>query len=225
MPTSISPISRPSRRRPLGRLTAAALATLFLATATVAARADTGSGSGAVAFAQKLGNTAIAKLTDRSLGDAARVKRMRQLLRDSFDVPAVSKFVLGKYRRRATPGQLKEFEKLYTTYVAYNYAGLFKKYDGQKVKMESEKAQSNGDIDVGGVIVENGGETASITLRVRKEHGGFKVIDLKVKGVSMPLTHRQQFSSIISRNDGKVSALLDALRKADDRFEGKGEAG
>ena len=137
MPTSISPISRLPRRRHRSRLAAAALATLFLATATVAARADTDSGSGAVAFAQKLGNTAIAKLTDRSLGDAARVKRMRQLLRDSFDVPAVSKFVLGKYRRRATPEQVKEFEKLYTTYVAYNYAGLFKKYDGQKVKMES----------------------------------------------------------------------------------------
>ncbi len=219
MPTSCPPVS-PMPRRRMGLLAAAAMACLLLTTATAGARAN----SGAVTFAQKLGNTAIAKLTDSSLSDAARVKRMRKLLHNSFDVQAVSKFVLGQYRRRTTPDQMKEFEQLYTTYVAYNYAGLFKQYDGQKVKMQTEQKLQSGDIDVNGVIVKTDGSTAGMTLRVRKEGSDFKVIDLKVNGVSMPLTHRQQFSSVISRNGGKVAALIDALRKADDRFEGKGQS-
>ena len=41
----------------------------------------------------------------------------------------------------------------------------------------------------------------------------FKTMDIKVAGVSMPLTHRKEYSSVIRRRSGKVSGLLSALRK------------
>lgn len=194
---------------------------MMLAAAVVAGTARVAmADSAAVAFAQNLGNTAIARLTDPALGEAARVARMRKLLEDSFDVAAVSRFVLGPWVRRTTPAQLKEFETLYTTYVAYNYAGLFKRYNGQKVKMNGERPVPGGnDVDVSGVIVQPNGPPVPLDLRLRPEGGSFKVVDLKVDSVSMPLTHRHEFGAVIAQNDGKVSALMTRLRDADARLE------
>jgi phospholipid transport system substrate-binding protein len=39
-----------------------------------------------------------------------------------------------------------------------------------------------------------------------------KIIDIMVENVSMALTHRDEFSSVISQNGGKVEGLLKKLR-------------
>lgn len=172
-----------------------------------------------VAFAQKVGNTAIRDLTDPKLSDADRVKRMRELLKNVFDEKAVSKFVLGPYVRRTTPEQFKEFVKLYGIYVAHNYAGLFKRYNGERIDMQSAVKLSDGDSVVNGVIVQPDGPKISIEMRLRPEDNTFKAVDLKVEGVSMPLTHRKQFASVINQHGGKVQGLIDALKGAIKRFD------
>ena len=88
---------------------------------TRAAPADAGS------FVSNLGERAIRELTPKDISDAERVKRMRALLAEAFDVKAISKFVLGIYWRRTTEDQRAEFLKLYKTVVSHSYAGLFKK--------------------------------------------------------------------------------------------------
>ena len=40
-----------------------------------------------------------------------------------------------------------------------------------------------------------------------------KIIDVIVEGVSMAITHRDEFAAIISRRGGKIEGLLAALRK------------
>jgi phospholipid transport system substrate-binding protein len=47
---------------------------------------------------------------------------------------------------------------------------------------------------------------------LRRTGNSFKVIDLAVEGVSMSVTHRTDFGSVISSNGGKVQALIDALK-------------
>lgn len=199
---------------PLRQLMLAAMLVVAMA-GTSLATAD----SGAVAFVQKISNDAIADLTDPKLSDSARVKRMRELLANAFDVKAVSQFVLGPYARRATPEQFKEFMHLYEIYVAHNYAGLFKRYNGEKIEMQNERDLPGGDIAVYGIIQQPDGPVINLALRVRKEGDAYKAVDLKVEGISMPLTHRKQFAAVIAQHNGQVSGLIDALRAADARFE------
>ncbi|MFM2130297.1 MAG: hypothetical protein RL477_1843 [Pseudomonadota bacterium] len=182
-------------------------------------------GSGALAFVQKVGDTAITELTAAGISDSTRVKRMRKLLSETFDVDEVSNSVLGVYAptshnpNKATAAEFAEFEKLYQVYVAHNYAGLFKRYSGEKIEMQREIAKSDGHINVVGVIHQPSGEPIGIEIEVRPVNGAYKAVDLKVAGVSMPLTHRKQFVSIISQRGNKVAGLLDALRGAVTRFE------
>lgn len=195
------------------------LAAVVLFAAAMTAGDATAQSTGAVAFVQKVGDTAIKELTAPGTTDSARVSRMRQLLVNVFDKDAVSRFVLGPYARRASEAELKEFSNLYEIYVAHNYAGLFKRYNGQKVEMQREQAVADGSIDVYGVIRQPEGPPINMEMRVRKADSSFKAVDLKVEGVSMPLTHRKQFASVITQRGNKVSGLIDALRGAVERFE------
>ena len=53
------------------------------------------------------------------------------------------------------------------------------------------------------------GQPIRVDWRVRRG----KVIDVIVEGVSMSVTQRSEFASIIQRNGGKVSALINHLKK------------
>ena len=44
-------------------------------------------------------------------------------------------------------------------------------------------------------------------------HGSFKITDVYVAGVSMKVTQRDEFASVIQRNGGQVAALIAQLRQ------------
>ena len=185
----------------------------------LAGAAPTHANGTALEFVQQVGNTAITDLTAPGISDSDRVTRMRKMLSNIFDEEAVARFVLGPYARRATPAEFKEFVELYKVYVAHNYASLFKRYSGKKVEMQREQPVGNDEVAVIGVIRQPAGPTVNMEMRVHKVGGAFKALDLKIEGVSMPLTHRKQFASVLNQRGNKISGLLDALRGAITRFE------
>jgi phospholipid transport system substrate-binding protein len=175
--------------------------------------------AGPMAFVKTLSETVIKDLTSGQMTDSQRVKRLRRLLVENFDIPVVGKFVLGVYWRRTSESQFKEFLKLYEIYVAHNYAGLFKRYQGEKVEVLRARAGGNDTTVVYGRIKQPSGPAIAMEMRVHKNDSGFKALDLKIEGISMPLTHRKQFSSVISRGGKGVQGLINALRRATTRFE------
>ena len=174
---------------------------------TRAAPADAGS------FVSNLGKKAVRELTPKDISDAERVKRMRALLAEAFDVKAISKFVLGIYWRRTTEDKRAEFLKLYKTVVSNSYAGLFKKYTGETFEVIRQVSVAGGGSIVYGRINRMNGPPVAVELQVVKASDNYKAVDIKFEGVSMPLTHRKEYYSIIRRNRGSVAGLLNVLRE------------
>ena len=164
-------------------------------------------------FVEKLGERAINELTPEDISDTERVERMRALLTDAFDMPAIGKFVLGVYWRRATEAERSEFLELYQTVVAHSYSRLFKDYASEIFLVNKERPAPGGGVIVYGRSPRLSDEPILVEMLVKKAGNKFKTMDIKVAGVSMPLTHRKEYSSVIRRRNGKVSGLLDALRK------------
>lgn len=196
------------KRSPIVRLSALLVALVMFGTTPALAQSDP------LTFAQRTLNKAITELTDGSLAANERVERMLGLLDRIFDVDAVSTFVLGPYAKKATGAQFAEFKRLYRVYVAHNYAGLFRRYKDVKVEMKTNSKMANGNVMVDGVIRPAGREPVALKIQLRPQEGTFKAVDLHVEGVSMPLTHRKQFESVIRRHDGKVDGLIEDLRNA-----------
>ena len=167
----------------------------------------------AKSFVANIGERALRELTPKDISEAERVKRMRALLAEAFDVKAIGKFVLGIYWRRTTEDQRAEFLKLYKTVVSHSYAGLFKKYSGETFEVIRQVSVAGGGSIVYGRIKRMNGPPVAIELQVVKDSDTYKAVDIKIEGISMPLTHRKEYSSVIRRNRGSVAGLLDVLRK------------
>ena len=55
-----------------------------------------------------------------------------------------------------------------------------------------------------------------VDWRVASRGDIYKITDVSVEGISMANTQRDEFASVIRKNSGKISALLEILRKKRD---------
>jgi phospholipid transport system substrate-binding protein len=75
----------------------------------------------AEAFVQQGAREVLAVLNDRTKSDAAKKDAFRALVNRLVDVPKVTRFVLGKYARTATPDQYNRFSNAFRTYAENVY--------------------------------------------------------------------------------------------------------
>jgi phospholipid transport system substrate-binding protein len=165
----------------------------------------------AQAFVAQLGNQAI-QVLGPSVSPAQRVARFRQLFRDDFDVPGLGQFVLGRYWRTATPEEQQEFLRLFQEYIVQAYAARLGEYGGEPFRVTGSRP--SGDETVVSSLIEraNAGRV-QVDWYLINRGGAPKITDVYVGGVSMKVTQRDEFSSVIQRNGGRVDALLAQLRQ------------
>lgn len=164
-------------------------------------------------FIQTLGGETIEMLSDSVLTEEDRIEEFRRILVKAFDLRTISRFVLGRYWRRTTPDERREFEVLFEDYIVATYSARLGQYQGEALTVSATRGEGNGDILVTTQIVPRDGPTARVEWRVRGKPGSYKVIDVIVEGISMVITQRSEFASVIQRSGGQVSGLLDELRK------------
>lgn len=143
--------------------------------------------------------------------EQARV-RFRQILNDAFDLDTIARFTLGKYWRQATPAQQKEYVYLLRTVIINKYADRVLGYSGNSYKITKASSVGAKDFAVTSTIERGREAPVDFGWRLRRIGSGYKVIDLSVEGISMSVTHRSDFASVIERNGGQVEALLQSLR-------------
>lgn len=188
---------------------AALLAVSSWAGRSVFAQADAGAG----AFIQSLGNEAIATFSDKSVPRDQAVQKFRTLLYRGFDVPYIGRFVLGRFWNQATPPQQEEYQKLFEKMIVSTYADRFIEYSGETFKITGSRPEGDTDAVVTTQIVRPNGPPVNVDWRVRKRDSGFKIIDVIVEGVSMSVTQRSEFASVISSSGGQIEGLLRAMRQ------------
>ncbi len=164
-------------------------------------------------FVDKMASDAIAFLGNADLSDTQKQKKFRQLLTKSFDMSTIGRFALGRYWRTASAEQRKEYQSLFRDMIVDVYSRRFGEYDGQVLEIRSSRKDSEKDVTVQSFIVPETGQEIQVDWRVRYKNGQYKVIDVMVEGVSMALTQRSDFSSVIQRGGGELSVLIAHLRE------------
>lgn len=199
----------------------AAVGLLGLAVAApLPAIAQTPAQDGARKFVDTLAEKAIAALTTKDISEKDRAQRFRALLVETFDVPAIGRFALGKYWREATEPQKTEYLKLFEAMVVATYASRFGEYSGEVIKLSDARVDDPRLITVLSEVVKPGNPAIRVDWRVLTDEGNkFRVVDVVVEGISMSLTQRNDFAAVIQRNGGTVDGLLVALRDKAKQFE------
>jgi len=175
------------------------------------------------AIAEEDPGQVITTLADKELAEikknsAARPQmeaNFKVLLETYFDVPSISRFVLARYWRVATEAERAEFTKLFEQLVVQSYAARFSEYSGETFKINNvvKNQPDPGDAIVHSTIAAAGQEPVRADWRLKDSGGHYRIVDVKIEGVSMVQTFRDEFASVIRTNGGTVNGLNEALRK------------
>lgn len=167
---------------------------------------------GAEKFVNALAQEGIGFLGNKSMSPDDRKSAFRTLLGSKFDMQTIGRFALGRYWQTASPEQRKEYLKLFQHMTVEVYSQRFRDYQGQTLEVRGSRPEGAADVLVHSAILQSSGPEVKVDWRVRRKDGNYKVVDVIVEGVSMAVTQRSDFASVIQRGGGNLEVLLTHLR-------------
>jgi len=167
-------------------------------------------------FIQDLSQKAIDVLRDQSKSETERETIFRGLLKDGFDMGFIGRFVLGVNWRTASEQQRTEYQSLFNEYVLKTYTARLGGFTNEEFKITGTQPAGKKDIMVNSQVLRQDGPPVTADWRLRLVDGEPKIIDVVVEGVSMSISQRQEFASVVQSKgiDGLIE-MLRARTKAD----------
>ena len=209
-PSADVPAERRSRRRVLA---------LGLVLALVAAIPRPGSaGEDAATCLQQLAHQAVARLGDTATPTAERHAEFRAMLEQHFDVQRITRFILGRYWRGASEADREAFRRAFVSVVSHRFLPLFEaaREQGTTIDVGRTRPAPNRDDVVlvqSRVALPGSGQSAHVGWRIQRQEGRCRILDVTSEGVSMVITLRSEYSSVLERNGGNVGALAERLQQ------------
>jgi phospholipid transport system substrate-binding protein len=161
-------------------------------------------------FIDKFIKSSVQDIITADIEDAEKKLRFRSLLDSVFDIPSIGRFVLGRYWNRLQNQERDVFLSLFKDVIIQTWSRRFSDYNGQTINVTGTLPDGEYGIVVNSVINGNTGVKYSLQWRLRQRDEGLRIVDIIVEGISMAITYRQDYSSIIRKNGG-IDSLLDQL--------------
>ena len=158
------------------------------------------------AFIEEVSSQAITQMEPAATEtDQQRAAKLKPLLEKYFDMPAIAKYMLGSYWRKATPEEQADFTSVLTDFLALAYGKRFANYTGHEMAVGRVRDEGDGRSVVFSTVKLPSGEPARVDWTVEQAGDSYKIADVKVEGLSLADTHRQEFASVINNTGGSVS--------------------
>jgi phospholipid transport system substrate-binding protein len=166
------------------------------------------------ALINQLVSQAISIIADKQETQQDRDAKFRTLLQTGFDIPRISRFVLGRYWNGATDQQRQQFSHLFEDWIVRTYSARFTDYSGETIQVTGTRPESDTTTVVLSQFVSpSGAPPAKVEWHVRKNGANdFEIVDVSVEGVSMALTQRDEIAAVADRSGGTVDGLNQAMQ-------------
>jgi phospholipid transport system substrate-binding protein len=167
------------------------------------------------AFIEQLRDVSVEQLTDKNVDVGERRARFQTLMNEGFDVEAVSSFVLAKYWRRASDEEQQAFQSVFVDVLTARFLPVFDLYqEGMTLSVDrvAQDAGSNQVHDVFTTLVRPNEAPVKIAWRLLDRNSALKIVDVRVENLSMAITLRSEYTTMLQRNGGNVSGLINELK-------------
>ena len=163
-------------------------------------------------FVQSTVNRA-AKTLGGNLSKDERIKKLKEIAKDTVDIKGIGFYSLGVYRKNLSDEQLKKYEKVFTEYFLKSFSSRLAEYSNPEIEVNSKKKiNENYTIVSSSLIATDTRPEVKIEWRVYTKNPEKPLIrDLIIEGLSLARTQKEEFSSIINSNDGNIEALFKSL--------------
>jgi len=134
-----------------------------------------------------------------------------------IDIQKMSRWVLGKHWRTATPDQRTQFAEQFRILLMRTYATAMTEYSGQSFSYLPLRANpGDADVVVKTELKQPGGYPIPINYSLYLANGEWKVYDVTIDGISLVGNYRTSFSAQIKRSgfEDLIERLAERNRQA-----------
>ncbi|ROH85935.1 ABC transporter substrate-binding protein [Pseudomethylobacillus aquaticus] len=160
----------------------------------------------------------VKKDKDIQAGDQKKIFALaEEKILPNFNFDRVSRMVLGKNWRSATPEQQQAFQREFRSLMLRTYATALSKYRNQTIDFKPTRVQpGDTEVTVKTLIVQPGGQPIAVDYSLEKQTDAWKVYDITIEGVSLVTNYRSQFGNEVRQAgiDGLIQKLADKNKQA-----------
>jgi phospholipid transport system substrate-binding protein len=130
--------------------------------------------------------------------DSVRLREIAyEYLLPHVDFMTLSRWVMGKHWRKATPEQRQTFANQFRELLLNNYLRSVTEYRNETIDFMPLRDPNKTKVVVNGIIDQPGGPPVHVDFRMHSIKGEWLVYDVVVEGVSLAVTNRSMFSQKI----------------------------
>ena len=163
-------------------------------------------------FIQSTVNRA-AKTLGGGLTKIERIEKLKEIAKDTVDITGIGFYSLGKHRKNLSKEQLENYKIVFEAYFLKSFSSRLAEYSNPEIEVNSKNIiNANYTIVSSTLVATDSRPEVKIEWRVyTKDPDNLLIRDLIIEGLSLARTQKEEFSSIINSNDGKIEALIENL--------------
>tara|TARA_B110000285_G_C14870609_1_gene488991 strand:- start:172 stop:771 length:600 start_codon:yes stop_codon:yes gene_type:complete len=163
-------------------------------------------------FIQSTVNRA-AKTLGGNLTKDERVVELKKIAKDTVDIRGIGFYSLGSYRKNLSNEKIEKYQEVFTKYFLKSFSSRLAEYSNPEIEVISKKKVNENYTIVSSILVATDTRPeVKIGWRVYTKNPDSPLIrDLIIEGLSLARTQKEEFSSIISSNDGDINELIKNL--------------
>jgi phospholipid transport system substrate-binding protein len=157
----------------------------------------------------------------KELGFRGRYRLLQPVVTETFLLPYMASVSVGRHWKTLTEEQQRQFEEIYAEWSIANYAKNFDEYAGERFEI-TKQSQTAGGAAVVSKLLDFKGKETEFDYRLRLTEGAWRIVDMRISGVSQLANTRAQFMSVLDQK-GFDELLASLKRKLREFSQGDGQ--
>ena len=165
-------------------------------------------------FIQSTVNRA-SQLLSKDISKDEKMSQLKLIAKETVDIRGIGFYSLGSARKSLNENQKKTYSDLFENYFLKSFSSRLAEYTNPEIEVKNKKVLSKNYTIVNSVLVSTADRPEiSINWRVYTKNPDNPLIrDLIIEGLSLARTQKEEFSSILSSNEGDIDALFKKLEE------------
>ena len=129
------------------------------------------------------------------------------------DTAVIARSVLGADWRSINDAQRRSFTEAFQGYISRKYGRQFREFQGSRIEV-SGATSVNRYVEVSARAIRSGRSNVDITFLISDRGGRSRFFDLRVEGISLARTERDEIGAMLDARRGNMDQLIAHLRTA-----------
>ena len=142
-----------------------------------------------------------------------RFALIEETINNNFAGAGIAKFVAGKSWGSANKDTRKSYVKIFKKHLALNIASMMQGYSDQDYIFTKSVFDDKNKVNLIDMEIISDTGSLVVTWRLKKSKEKYYVIDLLVADISLIVTKRSEFNSMIKKVENSLEKFIDVLKK------------